>query len=118
MPKTTTAAPTFASLAQRHGRHLAYIARQDTNPTVPADPTSIDATTLIELVNDAASFLDQARHDQDAETLEAAAQLLTEAHNADDADQPALLRRAAHHLRDSYDMACELANDLGDDHDF
>ncbi|MEU4862587.1 hypothetical protein ACIG0C_30270 [Kitasatospora aureofaciens] len=111
MPKTTTATRTFASLAQRHGRHLAYIARQDSNPTVPADPTSIDTTTLIELVNDAAAFLDRVRHDQDAETLESAARLLTEAHHA---DQPALLRRAARHLRDSYDMACE----LGDDHDF
>ncbi len=118
MPKTATATPTFASLAQHHGRNLAYIARQDTNPTVPDDPTSIDATALIELVNDAAAFLDRARHDQDAETLESAALLLTEAHNADDADQPALLRRAARHLRDSYDMACELADELGDDHDF
>ncbi|MFI9365990.1 hypothetical protein ACIG5E_33805 [Kitasatospora sp. NPDC053057] len=118
MPKTATATPTFASLAQRHGRHLAYIARQDSNPTVPAGPTGIDATTLIELVNDAASFLDRARHDQDAETLESAARLLTEAHHANDVDQPALLRRAARHLRDSYDMACELADELGDDHDF
>ncbi|MET8624698.1 hypothetical protein ABZW30_13230 [Kitasatospora sp. NPDC004669] len=118
MPNTATATPTFASLAQRHGRELAYIAKQDTNPTAPADPASIDATALIELVTDAASVLDRAHHDQDAETLESAARLLTEAHHAHDADQPALLRRAARYLRDSYDMACELADELGDDHDF
>jgi hypothetical protein len=116
MPKTATA-PTFASLASRHGRALAYIAGRDNNP-VPADPTSIDADALIDLVNDAAAFMNRARHDDQAEALESAAQYLADARDADQADQPALLRRAAEELRDSYDMASDLADELGDPHDF
>ncbi|MGW2255480.1 hypothetical protein ACWCXH_35720 [Kitasatospora sp. NPDC001660] len=117
MSKTTAAAPTFASLAHRHGRALAYIAGRDNNP-VPADPTSIDDAALVAVVADAAQFLTQAHRDEDAETLELAAAYLADARTAEEADRPVLLRQAEKHLRDSYDMACELADELGDEHDF
>ncbi len=114
---TTAAAPTIATLTSRHGRALAYIASRDNNPA-PADPTSIDAAALVDLVTNAARFLSQAHHDDDAHTLESAASYLTEARAANDTDRPTLLRQAEKHLRDSYDMACEVADALGDEHDF
>lgn len=113
MTKTATA-PTFASLATRHGRALAYIASRDDNP-VPADPTTVDASGLHQLASDAADFMNRAHHWDQAETLESAAQYLGDAIEAAEADQPALLRQAEKYLRDSRDFASELADELGDE---
>ncbi|WP_371484822.1 hypothetical protein [Kitasatospora sp. NBC_00315] len=118
MPKTTTTvAPTFASLASRHGRALASIADHDDTP-VPADPTTLDDAALAELVVAAAEFLTACRRFEDAETLQSAAGYLTDARTADAADQPALLRQAQKHLANTYDIAAELACDLGEERDF
>ena len=117
MPTTITTPATFEDLARRHGKALAYIASADDTP-VPADPTSVDPQGLIDLVNNAAAFFNSAHHYDQAETLESAAGFLVEARDADDADRPALLKRATRDLADSYDMASELADELGDDYDF
>jgi len=113
MAITITAPTTFEDLARRHGKALAYIATCDDSP-VPADPTSVDPQGLIDLVSLAASSLTRGRRDEDAETLESAERFLNEARDADDADRPALLKRAARDLARSYDMASELAVDLGE----
>ncbi|MFB7672225.1 hypothetical protein ACFC26_12495 [Kitasatospora purpeofusca] len=119
MAKTTTAAeaPTFASLAGRHGRALASIAGHDNNP-LPADPTTVDDAGLVELVTGAAAFLTACRRFEDAETLESAAGYLADARTADAADRPTLLRQAQKHLATTYDIASELACDLGEERDF
>ncbi|MFE4604448.1 hypothetical protein ACFRKE_26740 [Kitasatospora indigofera] len=117
MPKTTTVAPTFAGLASRHGRALAWIASPDDNP-VPADPTTVDDAGLAELVVGAAEFLTACRRFEDAETLESAASYLADACTADAADQSALLSQAQKYLANTYDIAAELACDLGEERDF
>ncbi|MFC1428554.1 hypothetical protein ACEZCY_35870 [Streptacidiphilus sp. N1-12] len=112
---TTTAPASFEDLARTHGKALAYIAGRDDN-TVPVDPTSVDADGLIDLARNAAAFLSSAHHYDQAETLDSAAAFLTEARDADDADRPALLRRAARQLADSDELASELADELGEDY--
>ncbi|MBC3844596.1 hypothetical protein GXW82_43785 [Streptacidiphilus sp. 4-A2] len=88
-----------------------------TTPRSRPTPTSVDPQGLIDLVNNAAAFFNSAHHYDQAETLESAAGFLVEARD-DDADRPALLKRATRDLADSYDMASELADELGDDYDF
>ncbi|MET9183134.1 hypothetical protein ABZX88_33735 [Kitasatospora aureofaciens] len=120
MPKTATATPTFADLAQRHGKALAYIAGSDTGNTVPADPTAATPAELVQLARDAVDTLNHCRFWNWAEAMEDVAIRLDYAHQAeDDAARTALLQGAGKALRSTaYDAACELADANGDPRDF
>ncbi|MFC1428555.1 hypothetical protein ACEZCY_35875 [Streptacidiphilus sp. N1-12] len=118
MPTTATTPATFEDLARRHGKALAYIAAVDDNFTPADDPTSVDPDALITMVSYAASELARFRREDAADDLEHAETYLTEALKANDADRPALLKLAARHLADTYDMAVELAIDLGEERPF
>jgi hypothetical protein len=118
MPTTATTPATFEDLARRHGKALAYIAAFDDTFTPAVDPTSADPDELITMVSYAASELAKFRREDAADDLDRAETYLTEARDADAADRPALLKRAARHLADSYDMAVELSIDLGEERPF
>ncbi|MFD8597685.1 hypothetical protein ACFV1L_22045 [Kitasatospora sp. NPDC059646] len=117
---TPAPAQSFADLAQRYGSELAYIARQGNGNTVPADPSAATPDEFLQLARDAHAFLDQCRYDNWAEAMEDAADAVAAARQADGADELAiLLRRADKELRPlTYDAACEVADALGDPHDF
>jgi hypothetical protein len=121
MPNTeTTAAPTFADLANRYGKQLAYVAGRDKSNTIPADPATATPDELVSLARDAVDFLNQCHYWNEAEAMEDAADRLGYAHQAaNDAERAVLLRGADEALRGiAYDAACEVADAIGDPHDF
>jgi len=118
MATTITKPVTFEDLARRHGKALAYIAGQGDDFVPAPDPASVDVEGLIELVSYASFVLSRFRREEAAESLASAEKYLTEARDADDADRPGLLKRAARDLSGVYDTASELAIDLGEDRNF
>ncbi|MFJ2193676.1 hypothetical protein ACIOJE_37970 [Kitasatospora sp. NPDC087861] len=111
----TTTPLTFAVLADRYGRAVAYLASLDRNP-VPSDPTAADAATLVQLVIDAADFLIQDHSFEQAGLLTAAASHLANALKAGDDDRPGLLRQAEEKLGFIGDITPDLrahADELG-----
>ncbi|MFJ3221328.1 hypothetical protein ACIPLC_36095 [Kitasatospora sp. NPDC086801] len=112
--KTAKKTVTFATLAADHGEYLAYIASRHENAPATAHPATAEPNVLVDLLRESISFLELCHRWNEAEELEPAVSILAAALEADEEDRPALLRQAEQSLKYLYDIANDLAMDLGD----
>ncbi|MFF2548330.1 hypothetical protein ACFVUY_38035 [Kitasatospora sp. NPDC058063] len=114
MPETKTT-PTFTTIANNHGKALAYLAGRQPGDGIPTAPAE-----LVQLARDAVDYLNNCRFWNEAEAMEDAANRLGYAQQAEgDAERAVLLRGADKALRAiAYDAACEVADALGEPRNF
>lgn len=108
------ASTTFADLIKRHGREIAFLGSVHEDDATPSDPSTWTDKDFVGLVGSAVENLNLFRMEDWADDLDSALSYLTDALEADDqAEQSVLLRRADKHMKDSYDIASELACNIG-----
>ncbi|MET8704321.1 hypothetical protein ABZW10_36530 [Kitasatospora sp. NPDC004723] len=113
--KTAKKTITFETIAHDHGPYLAYLASRHDDVEAPADPAAAEPAALVDLLREAISFLELCHRWSEAEELEPALTHLAAALEADEEDRPALLRQGNRALKQLYDIANDMAMDLGED---
>jgi hypothetical protein len=109
-----TSPTTFADLINRHGQEVAFLAAVHDENATPANPETMTDADFVSLVGSAAENLELFRMQDWGEGFDSALPYLTDALETDDpAEKAVLLKRANRHLKDSYEVASELACNIG-----
>jgi hypothetical protein len=108
---------TFADLIKRHGREVAFIGTvHEDDPAAPADLSTLTDADFVGLLGSAKENLELFRMEDWGDGFDSALSYLADALETDDpAEKAVLIRRADKHMKDSYDIASELACNIGID---